>query len=242
MGRWAAMLVLMLAAGEILAQTGSRHLFILSGQSNMARMNPDLTFTPYLQGVLGSDQVVVIKDAQGAQPIRRWIDAETAQPGPLYLRLLQKVRDRVGELKPDDSVTFVWMQGERDAREGLGLEYENNLQILLARLRKDLRRNDMVVVIGRISDHGLAGPRSDDWRAVRAAQERVAESSMLAAWIDTDDLNDGTGPEGTQLENDLHYTDGGYRELGLRFANQAIRLHREANPPAQEKANPVVQN
>lgn len=50
----------------------SKHLFILSGQSNMQGHRPDEAFTPAVSKTLGKDKVIVIQDAQGGQPIQRW--------------------------------------------------------------------------------------------------------------------------------------------------------------------------
>ena len=47
-------------------------LFILSGQSNMAGLNPDVSFTPAVKAAIPADEVIVVKSAQGGQPIRRW--------------------------------------------------------------------------------------------------------------------------------------------------------------------------
>ncbi|MEC8784621.1 MAG: acetyl xylan esterase, partial [Planctomycetota bacterium] len=52
-----------------------KHLFILSGQSNMQGHRPDEAFTPAVQEALGTEQVIVIQDALGGQPIQRWYKA-----------------------------------------------------------------------------------------------------------------------------------------------------------------------
>ena len=49
-----------------------KHLFILSGQSNMAGLNPAISFTPTVEAAFGKENVIVVKSAQGGQPIRRW--------------------------------------------------------------------------------------------------------------------------------------------------------------------------
>ena len=60
---------MLLFAVEAVAQ---KHLFLLSGQSNMARFKPEKVFIPAVEAEFGRDNVIVIKDAQGGQPIRRW--------------------------------------------------------------------------------------------------------------------------------------------------------------------------
>jgi hypothetical protein len=50
------------------------HLFILSGQSNMAGMDPETGFMPEAKNLFGDEQVVYIKVAKGGQPICRWLE------------------------------------------------------------------------------------------------------------------------------------------------------------------------
>lgn len=200
-------------------------LFILSGQSNMAGLDPNASFTPAVTKEFAGDDVLVVKLAIGGQPIRRWYKKWTlpegatdmkvaGKNGDLYDRLLEEVRKALGDKRPD-SVAFVWMQGERDAKVGWQAAYYVSLRGTIEQLRTDLNFKNIAVVVGRLSDHmkGDAG-----WDAVRAAQEKVAADEPLAAWVDTDDLN---GKEG------LHYNRDGYAELGRRFAARAIELVRK---------------
>jgi hypothetical protein len=206
-------------------------LFILSGQSNMSNLNPDDSFTPTLKKAFPNDELIVVQHAAGGVPIRAWYKGWKApqgvvfpkepspKPGNYYDAMMVKVRKAI-EGKKIDTVVFVWMQGERDAMEGISAVYADSLQGLIRQLRDDLHRPEMPVVIGRLSDH-LNGNKH--WDAVRTAQEKVAASDPKAAWIDTDDLN---GPK-----NDLHLTKEGYLELGRRFAAKAIYLVSPANAP-----------
>jgi len=202
-----------------------KHLFILSGQSNMARLNPSESFTPAVVGEFGKNNVVVIKDAEGGQPIRRWYKqwkpAQGDDPkatGDLYDRLMTKVNAAIKNTKIT-TVTFIWMQGERDAREQHGDVYAASLKGLIEQLGNDLGRKDIHFVIGRLSDFDLENKQYPHWTMVRKAQVEVAESSPRGGWVDTDDLNDGK-----EQENDLHYSKEGYKTLGLRFAEKAIEL------------------
>lgn len=213
------------------------HLFILSGQSNMEGLDPATSFTPAVAAAFGENRVVVVKDAQGGQPIRRWVKGWTAadgttpeSTGDLHDRLMTKVRPAI-EGKTLASVTFVWMQGERDANEGHGEVYGASLRGLLEQLSTDLERDDVNCVVGRLSDFDLANERYPHWTRVRAAQVAFAESSPRYAWVDTDDLNDGVNRSGDPIANDLHYSVEGYRTLGERFAREAIALVRLPERP-----------
>jgi hypothetical protein len=214
-------LMCLLSGTGLQAADKGTHLFILSGQSNMARLNPDLSFTPTVEEAFGKDHVIVVKDAQGAQPIRRWYKkwkpAEGDEPkatGDLYDRLMTKVNTAV-EGKDIASVTFVWMQGERDARESHGAVYAESLKGLVAQLSADLKRDDVNVVIGRINDFAMNNDPHPHWTLVREVQ--VAEALPRAAWVDTDDLN-------SETKDPIHATAEGFVTLGKRFAKAAIKL------------------
>jgi hypothetical protein len=218
-------------AGPAGAADRPLRLFVLSGQSNMAGLKPERTFTPAVTAAFPNDEVLVVKSAQGGQPIRRWYKgwkpsdaAADAAPDPkngdLYAVLLKAVREAVGDRKPD-SVCFVWMQGERDAREKHASVYAASLKGLVTQLRGDLGRPDMRIVIGRLSDFSDTA----NWNGIRAAQVKVAEADPWGGWVDTDDLNGE--------KNDLHYDRQGYDELGQRFAAKAVELLARPAPAAR---------
>ena len=75
------------------------HLFILSGQSNMAGLKPEASFTPAVTKAFEGKNVLVVKDAIGGQPIRRWYKKWKPEGGTvpegngdLYDRLMKKVK------------------------------------------------------------------------------------------------------------------------------------------------------
>ena len=213
-----------------------QHLFILSGQSNMAGMNPNESFTPTVTAEFGKEHVIVVKTAQGGQAIRKWYkkwtDSNGKKPsstGELYDRLMQQVNPAI-KGKTIKTVTFVWMQGERDAREEHGKVYEASLKGLLDQLSGDLQRKDINFVIGRLSDFHLKGKGRPSWKLIREMQVKVAEASPRGGWVDTDDLNDGLNKKGKEIKNDLHYSVKGYKLLGKRFADKSIELIKKNSP------------
>ncbi len=207
-----------------------KHLFILSGQSNMARLNPDDTFTPVIEAELGAENCIVVKDALGGQPIRRWYrdwkpkEGVEPQANPdLYDSLMVKVFPAI-EKERIATVTFIWMQGERDAKEKHGEVYEASLLGLYKQLSTDLKRNDINFVIGRLSDYDMLNEKYQHWTMIRDIQVKVAESNARFEWINTDDLNDGLNNKGVEIHNDLHMSVDGYKVMGERFAEKAIQL------------------
>ncbi|MFP6894952.1 MAG: sialate O-acetylesterase, partial [Opitutales bacterium] len=168
---------------------GKTHLLILSGQSNMAGLNPALSFTPTVKKLLAPDDVIVVKSAQGGQPIRRWYkDWKPAKgdtpkaDGLLYDKLMEVIEKGLGD-KKYDTVTFVWMQGERDAKERHGEVYEKSFAGLVKQLSGDLGRDDVNFVIGRLSDCMNKKPGNSHWMEVRKAQVDVAEKNPRGAWV-----------------------------------------------------------
>src|SRR5262245_51008737 len=178
----AALVGVALSAGSVRpAEPAKVRLFLLSGQSNMAGLHPDVSFTPAVKAAFPGDEVLVVKSAQGGQPIRRWFKAWKAPEGTqvkaggtngdLYDVLMGQVKKAIAG-KQVDAVSLVWMQGERDARENLSAVYQESLRGLVEQLRADLGRKDITVVIGRLSD---CDTKSPSWKAVREAQVAFAE-------------------------------------------------------------------
>jgi hypothetical protein len=224
------------------------HLFILSGQSNMAGMDPKIGFETEAQKLFPDADVPYIKIAAGGQPIRFWVnewneiatkhgvDVATARAADkdkratafFYPRIMEQFAAMRKTHPNVKSVTFCWMQGENDSKTGLHAPYGDALKQLVANLRRDLKRPDMNVVIGRISDHERINPPA--WQIVRQSQVDVAKADPHGAWVDCDDLNDKEN-KGV-VSNDLHYTKAGYELLGRRFVRQAKALI-EGRKPAE---------
>ena len=226
-----------------LPENAGAHLFILSGQSNMAGLDPNLSFVPAVEAAFGKSNVIVVKDAMGGQPIRRWYKDWTIAPGQdpraigdLYDRLMTKVNGAI-QGRSIQTVTFVWMQGERDAREKHGPVYGASFKGLLDQLREDLQCRHINFVIGRLSDFDMADTRYPHWTQVRRVQVALAEADPRGAWVNTDDLNDGLNKQGREISNDLHYSVEGYKTLGQRFADKAIALVRRTGPTSGEASS-----
>ncbi|NCG26281.1 MAG: acetyl xylan esterase [Verrucomicrobiales bacterium] len=222
----------LLAFNSIKAEEKPFHLFILSGQSNMQGMKPEAGFVPEAKKLFNESEVGYIKVAKGGRPIRLWVKewnsiAEKYKLPPriestvFYQPILDQYAEVITKHPKISSVTFCWMQGERDAKENLGVAYTDAMKQLINNLRRDLKQPNMYFVIGRLSDHLKESHES--WTAVRKSQVAVAEDDPLGAWVDCDDLNNKKGKDG-KTHDDLHYTKEGYALLGKRYARQAKLL------------------
>lgn len=215
--------------GAVSAQNG-KHLFVLSGQSNMVGLRPAESFLPILESEFGKEKVLIVKDAMGSQPIRRWYKAWKPLSGEvpsfqsdLYDSLMKKVNVALKD-QQIETVTFIWMQGERDAREAHGEVYEQSLRGLYHQLSKDLNRQDINFIIGRLSDFDMTNSKYPHWTLIRDIQVKVGISNPRFSWVDSDDLNDGFDRNGKAIKNDLHMSAEGYKTLGKRFAEKALQL------------------
>ena len=234
-------LAVVAVAHEVRAADKLVHLFVLSGQSNMAGMNPKAGFEPEAAELFPDAEVVYLKVARGGQPIRLWVEEWNAiakkhglnskiDSTKFYQPILDQYAKLIEKHPKPASVTFCWMQGERDAKENLSAAYTDAMKTLIANLRRDLKQPEMNFVIGRLSDFKKDDDKS--WTAVRESQVDVANSDPRGAWVDCDDLNDKPGKNGA-TRDDLHYTKEGYALLGKRYARQAKALI-EGKEPAKD--------
>jgi len=224
------MILIAIMISSCVSKQEGKHLFILSGQSNMAGLRPEESFTPAIKEKFGEENVIVVKDAFGGQPIRRWYqdwkplkgDEPKAQPD-LYNKLMTNVYTAI-ENEKIATVTFIWMQGERDAKDKLGEVYEESLTGLYRQLSSDLERKDINFIIGRLSDCDMLNEKFPHWTMIRDIQVKVGESNPRFDWVNTDDLNDGVNRKGKEIINGLHMSAEGYVIMGKRFAYTSIQL------------------
>jgi len=220
------------------------HLFVLSGQSNMAGMDPERGFMTEAKKLFKDEKVVYLKVAKGGQPICRWLEewesiaeengisegtrARIHKGGKVefYQPILDQYKEMLKKYPKPASVTFCWMQGERDANGGGEPAYKDALKLLISKLRRDLERPDMNVVIGRLSD---AAPDKSSWASMRKIQVEIADNDPSGAWVDCDDLNDKL-VDGV-MKSVVHYNrPEGYDVLGQRFVGQAYALIKGKKP------------
>jgi hypothetical protein len=222
-------LALSLPANANPKKTG-KHLFILSGQSNMTGTVRD-AFADRVQERFGEENAVVVMRMKSGRGIRFWV-ADYRQPGDHgpsdkrmnsngqeYKPLIEAVM-AAGKDQSFDTVGFIWMQGESDANNRLSEVYEESFVKLIKQLKKDLSRDDLYFVVGRINDYGRGGPQHEHWQRVRDAQAKLGNTSGNA-WLDTDDLNGG---DANKPNGDIHFPKQGAVILGQRFADKAMEL------------------
>jgi len=220
--------VFIFSATGFAADAPGKHLFILSGQSNMTGALSS-SFTDAITKVFGAEDVTITMLGRAGQPIRNW-DKDWIPPegfaakdganyGQLYTQMMAGAMKSLKDSKPA-TVTLIWMQGEQDT-EGTGSVYAQSFKRILARMKSDLGVDEIHFVVGRINDFWLVRPEG---KLVRETLVKLAEEKPNGAWIDTDDLNRGVNPWGGFSFSDGHFPPHGYEVMGKRFAAKATAL------------------
>ena len=138
------------------------------------------------------------------------------------IRNALKVDDIDGDGEKDTLIPMgiIWMQGESDGNlKETAQKYEQNLKRMMDLFRAALLRDDLPVVIGRISDSGKDETDGKIWNygdIIREAQAQFAEKDTCAALVtSTDDYG---------YSDNWHYDSAGYIDLGIQFADAVTKL------------------
>ena len=173
-----------------------------------AAFGPELSFGHAMtEAFPGSDIRLIKYAANGTALYNDWAPGTGSQ----YKAFMETVKAALNDLSsngiPYEIVGMLWLQGESDAKEEMGVDYEKNLMAFIEHVRTEFNEPGLPFIIARVRDFYGKGIHAD---MVREAQAFVAEMDPQAAWFDTDDC----GP----LVQGGHYGSGGLIEIGLRFA------------------------
>ena len=127
-----------------------------------------------------------------------------------------------GDGVPDRFVPagIIWMQGESDAHHSQEVAdaYNGNLTLLMRSLRAELGRENLPIVVGKITDSGMAdgGSMMEYIGTVQSAQAALAAADECTDLVAvTDELN---------YQDAWHYDTQGFIRLGTAFAEAVLRL------------------
>ncbi|MGE9269175.1 MAG: sialate O-acetylesterase, partial [Verrucomicrobiales bacterium] len=165
------------------------------------------------------DDIYLIKTAAGGTSMHKHWTLENG--GGALLRRFRKTAQAALEDLEDRRIDYsingmLWMQGESDADQGKGAEYEASLKEFIQGMRKEFKVKDMPFILGRIITT-FDKPKGNG-PLVRAAQEKVADEMEGVEWFDTDDF---------ERINKGHYNHNGQIELGETFAKHLLRVMQE---------------
>ena len=218
--------------------------FSTDGRTNEpgSRFGPELTFGATLADLRPDSRVALIKYSLGGSGLAPGVgfgswdpdyrDGEGRNQYDHALRTIQSAlshADIDGDGTPDRLVPagIIWMQGEADAEHSQDVAdaYEGNLARLMNLLREELGDENLPVVIGKITDSGMAddGSVMDFCGTVQRAQEAFTDSDDCATLVTATE-------ECEHLDDGWHYDTEGYLRLGAAFAEAAFELERTCRP------------
>ncbi len=201
------------------------------------KFGPELGFGQAMEQLVPDTPVAIVKYALGGTGLAMGVGygdwhPDYSERGGInqYDHALQTIRDALshtdidGDGEADTLIPagIVWMQGEADANDSIAVAeaYQANLERMMNLLRATMRVDNLPVVIGRITDSGMAddGSVMDNIRIVQRAQAAFVEADECATYVTiTDEL--------TYPPNDAwHYTTDGFLRLGEAFAEAALKL------------------
>lgn len=207
------------------------------------RFGPEVSFAARLREIKPQAKIAIIKYARAGSSIDAASAGEFGCWDPDFdggsgaarginqydhflatLRNAFAMRDIDGDGEEDRLIPtgIIWMQGEGDASytEESARRYGPKLARLMDLIRAAMLRDDLPVVIGRISDSGKK-TGEPIWKfgdIVRKAQEQYAEADAAAAIVTTTD--------GYSYSDPYHYDTAGYLDLGRRFADAVVSLRK----------------
>ena len=200
------------------------------------RFGPELSFGLALSSSLPDTSIALAKYALGGSSLVPGVDGGNWHPTirnahriNQFDHAIKTLRNALSDRDIDDDgirdklipAGIVWMQGESDADDSQASAdaYEENLAHLVQSLRAALGDRRLPVVIGKITDSGMAddGSVMDYIGTVQLAQPSFAEADHCAELVSvTDNLN--------YRDDAYHYDTEGFIRLGEAFAEAVLRL------------------
>ncbi len=215
--------------------------FKTDGKANMLsnRFGPELLFGQTLAARNADENIAIVKYALGGSGLSMGVGYGNWHPDFVEgqglnqydnalktLRGASAVADIDGDGEPDRLIPagIVWMQGEADAWDSQAAAdaYGANLARLMDLLRAAMRVDDLPVVIGKITDSGMAedGTVMDYIGTVQDAQQAFVDTDECAAYVTaTEDIG--------YLDDAWHYDSDGFVRLGKAFADAMMELEEE---------------
>lgn len=199
----------------------------------------ELSFAKKLQELYPNEKIALIKYARGgssldslaAREFGSWeMDYRGTNGINQFDHFLVTIREALKNKDIDENgiedilipCGIIWMQGESDGviSEEIALGYYSNLKRLMDLIRASLHKDDLPVVIGKISDSGNAED-GKVWKygeLVQYAQEKYVRTDRKAAIVRDTKYYKYSDP--------WHYDSAGYIDLGEKFAEAVYQLNK----------------
>lgn len=216
------------------------------------RFGPELGFAARIRELRPDRKIAIIKYSRGGTSIAIEADMGAgcwhpdfdrgdgeAKGDNQYDHCLTTIRNAFAQRDIDADGTddqllpagIVWMQGESDAYKSADIAraYEKNLERLMELLSAALRKDDLPVAIGRISDSGQDKKDGKIWDhgdIVRAGQKQYTDAHRNAALV--------TATDNYKYSDPYHYDSAGFVDLGRQFAEAIVSVTKTKKSEAPE--------
>lgn len=196
----------------------------------------ELSFALALQEKYPDEKIAIIKYSKGGTSIDSlaasyfgcWEPNFRAKKGinqyDHFLNTVKLAFKTSGEIKKKNEIFepmgILWMQGESDAEydEEIANRYYGHLNNLMNLIRAAFHKDDIPIVLGKISDSGLDedGIIWDYGDIIQYAQEKFVKEDKNAAIV--------RSTKHYKYSDQWHYDSNGYINLGKKFAEKIIWL------------------
>lgn len=167
--------------------------------------------------------VGLIPCAAGGTPISSWRPGEGRRQTQVFPYDDAVKRARLA-MKDGVLKGILWHQGEGDCRPDLAKVYEEKLQELIARFRKDLDAPDVPFIIGQLGQDPEKPPGASR-KLVDRAHRGAADRDRLVGFVPSDGL--------TCNKDGIHFNARSQREFGRRYAEVYSKIAKEVDKDAQ---------
>ncbi len=223
-----------------LLEPGHGSGFSANSESNKLsdKFGVELSFAKKLKQLYPNEKIAIIKYSRGGSSIDSlaagkfgsWDIDFTGTTGiNQYDNFLTTLRNAYGKKDIDGNgkedllipAGIIWMQGESDGEktEEIAQGYYENLKRLMETMRAALRKDNIPVVIGKISDswNDKDGKVWDYGELIQFAQEKFARKDKNATIVRSTKFYEYSDP--------WHYNSKGYIDLGEKFAEAIYKLN-----------------
>ena len=185
--------------------------------ANAGRFGPELAFGRAMRKAFPEDAIYLIKTAAGGTSMHKHWNVESGTMRKRFLGTARAALKNLDESRVRYQVDgMLWMQGESDAAQGKGAEYEESLKKFIKEMRREFKEKEMPFIMGRILP--TFDKPEGNGPLVRAAQASVAKELKNVVLFDTDKF---------ERINKGHYNHVGQIELGDTFAEQLLKMMKE---------------
>lgn len=178
-------------------------------------VGPGLSFAKAMADYKNDVRIGLIPCAAGGSPISSWTvggyhDQTKSHPYDDAIKRA-KIAMKSGVLKG-----IIWHQGESDSKPDRVKVYQEKLEELIARFRRDLGDDTLPFIVGKLGDFYVV--KNPDAESINTILEKIPVTVENTACVDASGL--------THKGDVVHFDTRSCRELGRRYAELMIKLER----------------